>query len=318
MSAGTLGSPPLETDDGETVVLTNAHVAAPMGQATAGDPILQPGPEDGGEPPEGWRSSSEAGSDGDEVDSVADTIGTLSEWSEIGPNGPNTTDSALVDVDPNDVKRTILGVGPLVGFTDTDIEADEEYIKSGRTTGVTTGDLRGRDTRIRVGGFGPEPVVFEGVDLFGPMSARGDSGSLIGIDDPDNGGFTATNLLFAGSDEATIGVPMASIEGEHGTLTPLGDADGDETGDGKQPIGFHDRVRDRLEAEYDAVEEVGRAFRTRTWPLDLVVIATEDPAMGVERARGIDADVVALLVPTGSETEPPEIPSGIVVVPVDP
>ena len=196
VSAGTLGSPPLRTGDGERVVLTNAHVAAPIGDAAPGDPFLQPGPADGGGP--------------------GDRVGDLLEWSEIARDRPNETDSALVAVGEDAVRGDVLDVGPLVGFEEP--TRDATFTKSGRTTGVTTGDLRGRDTRIRVRGYHGEPTVFEGVDTFGPMSAAGDSGSLIGVERDD--GFRATDLLFAGSDRVTFGIPLSTIQDEHGALTP--------------------------------------------------------------------------------------------------
>lgn len=199
VTAGTLGSPPLATEDGRTVVMTNAHVAAPIGAAEPGDDVLQPGPADGG--------------------STDDAIGTLAEAADIARDEPNTTDSALVAVDPSDLTGSVLGVGPLAGFGEPTMDAT--YTKSGRTTGVTTGDLRGRDARIEVRGYYDEPTVFEGVDVFGPMSAAGDSGSLIGIADD---GFRATDLLFAGSDRSTIAAPLSAVQAEHGQLTPVDDA----------------------------------------------------------------------------------------------
>lgn len=200
ISAGTLGSPPLETEDGTTVVLTNAHVAAPVGIAEPDDAIYQPGPADGG--------------------TADDVVGTLVEGSEIAPNEPNTTDSAIVEVDPSTFASTILGIGEFAGFTDP--ETDATYTKSGRTTGVTTGDLRGRDARIKVRGYHDEPTTFEGIDVFGPMSAAGDSGSLIGIERED--GFYATDLLFAGSDRTTLAIPIDAVEAAHGDLEPLKEA----------------------------------------------------------------------------------------------
>jgi hypothetical protein len=194
-TAGTLGSPALATESGDVVVLTNAHVAAPIDAAETDDDVYQPGPADGGEP--------------------ADAVGTLADFSAIARDEPNTTDSALVAVDPADVEARVLGIGPFAGFAEPD--RDATYTKSGRTTGVTTGELRGRDVRIRVGGYYQEPTVFQGCDLFGPMSAAGDSGSLIGIERED--GFHATHLLFAGSDRATIAVPMDAVEAEHGPLS---------------------------------------------------------------------------------------------------
>lgn len=298
ISAGTMGSIVLESEDGEPVVLTNAHVAAPE-VASEGDPIYQPGPEDGG--------------------TESDEIGELREWSEISSEEPNTSDSALVTVDPEDIDEEILGIGPLVGFAEPDIDANEEYTKSGRTTGVTTGELRGRDTRIEVGGFGPEPVVFEGVDTFTDMGDPGDSGSLIGIGD---GELTATNLLFAGSDDATIAIPVNALFEEHGELVPAG-RDGDEPGNGEEPGDpgdgqFADRLRNRLETEYDDVSEEEGAFRVGAWPLSLLVVPGEDLGGAVERARGADADTVVIAVPEGTEGEIPDIPSGVAIVNVDP
>jgi hypothetical protein len=236
ITAGTLGSPPLTTEDGATVVLTNAHVAAPIGAAESGDDILQPGPADGGE-------------DGD-------TIGTLTESADIARDEPNTTDSALVAVDPDDVTNTVLGVGQFAGFTEPTMDAT--YTKSGRTTGVTTGELRGRDGRVRVNGYYDSPTVFEGVDVFGPMSAGGDSGSLIGI--LDGGEFRATDLLFAGSDRSTIAAPIPAVEAEHGELTPVasGAGSGDDTDSGPDHTGFTATVAARLRTAYgDAAVESG-------------------------------------------------------------
>lgn len=199
ITAGTLGSPPIETEDGRTVVVTNAHVAAPIGVAEVGDDVLQPGPADGG--------------------TAADAIGTLADAAEIARDEPNTTDSALVAVDPSNVTGSVLGVGRLAGFAEPTMDAT--YTKSGRTTGVTTGDLRGRDARIQVRGYYDEPTVFEGVDVFGPMSAAGDSGSLIGIAEDE---FRATDLLFAGSDRSTIAVPLSAVQAVHGPLEPVEEA----------------------------------------------------------------------------------------------
>ncbi|WP_435064642.1 hypothetical protein [Halobaculum sp. EA56] len=300
ITAGTLGSPPLETEDGRTVVLTNAHVAAPIGEAETGDDVLQPGPADGG---------------GD-----GDAIGTLAAYSEIDPDAPNTTDSALVAVDPDDVTGTVLGVGPFAGFAEP--TTDATYTKSGRTTGVTTGDLRGRDGRVRVGGYHEEPTVFEGVDVFGPMSAGGDSGSLIGI--VEGGAFRATDLLFAGSDRSTIGAPIPAVEAEHGELTPLstggtgdgGGGDGGGTGDGGDgggsdgDAGFAAAVGRRLRAAYgEAAVEAGTdvAFRVEGPVRAAVAVAAAEgdlaPAAGRAVAAAGPGVAPALAYPSGVESD---------------
>jgi len=304
ITAGTLGSPPLRTTDGRTVVLTNAHVAAPLDVAEPGDEILQPGPADGG------------GED--------DALGTLVEASDIAPDEPNTTDSALVEVDPAEVRDVMLGVGPFAGFGEAGMRA--MYTKSGRTTGVTTGELRGRDARIRVGGYHDEPTVFTGVDVFGPMSAGGDSGSLIGVADD---GFRATHLLFAGSDRATIAAPLSAVEAEHGELTPVGgdgngdggssgdggdgtdgDGDGGNTGDGDVGTVFHALVERHLVDAYgaDAVRSGGEtAFRV-DGPVALAVTlaptaAAAIAAAGRALAAADDGTVPVLAYPAAVENE---------------
>jgi len=169
--------------------------------------VLQPGPADGG--------------------TEDDVVGSLIEGSEIRPDEPNTTDSAIVAVDPADFEDRVLGIGEFAGFAEP--PTDATFTKSGRTTGVTTGDLRGRDARIKVRGYHEAPTVFTGIDVFGPMSAAGDSGSLIGVEGGD--GFRATDLLFAGSDRTTLAVPIETVEAEHGELTPApGATDADDTG----------------------------------------------------------------------------------------
>lgn len=209
VSAGTLGTPPLSTEAGELVFVTNTHVAAPPPDAADGDPCLQPGPHDGG------------GED--------DRIGTLHEFAPISRTEKNRTDSALVAVDPADLRENeILEIGPLAGFREPTFDATHE--KSGRTTGLTSGGLRARDVEIEVRGYYPdEPVTFAGVDAFDPMSQGGDSGSLIGrrVD----GDFYGTNLLFAGSPFVTFGVPWTEVAAFHGDLA-VANPPADDGGDG--------------------------------------------------------------------------------------
>jgi hypothetical protein len=78
-----------------------------------------------------------------------------------------------------------------------------------------------RGHHLGLKGFHPfsEPLQFVDLDVFGAMSAGGDSGSVIGILRPD--GFYGTDLLFAGSQNLTLGVPMETVQDEHGTLEPI-------------------------------------------------------------------------------------------------
>jgi hypothetical protein len=261
-TAGTLGSPPLLDENGDTVVLTNAHIAAPIDAASKGDPIYQPGPIDGG--------------------TEEDTLGTLREWSDISETGSNTTDSALVSVDRDVMKNTVLEIGSLASIGDgggspgSDMRAT--YTKSGRTTGVTTGSQRGYDARVEVRGYYDEPVVFEGVAVFSPMSAGGDSGSLIGIERDD--GFHGTHLLFAGSDRTTLGIPLSAVQDKHGTLKPIEPSQQERSFRANQEgRSFHEQVRHALVDGYgpSAVTDAGEDsdFLVTTPFVRLAVIVAE-------------------------------------------
>lgn len=199
IGAGTIGSPLLE-HEGDPVVLTNSHVVGTSAKH------YQPASMDGG--------------------AEENPIGTTREQSELDPGKVQTTDSALIDVDPDIVTDTILGIGTLLELGDAGNALDRTYAKSGRTTNVTEDNLRGRDANVNVA-YGPDTIRFTGCDIFGDLSEPGDSGSLIGYKTED--GFVATDLLFAGSSRITVGIPLNAVEAYHG---PLRVPDGDENGDG--------------------------------------------------------------------------------------
>jgi hypothetical protein len=300
VTAGTLGTPPLRAaDHDEPVVLTNAHVAAPIDAASEGDPILQPGPADGG--------------------TEADDLGTLVDWVQPTPDEPNETDSALVAVDPDRYRGGVLGVGTLQGWTEGTM--DDQYTKSGRTTGVTTGKLRGTDARVKVNGYHDGPTQFVGLDVFSPMSAGGDSGSVIGIERED--GLYGTDLLFAGSDRTTLGVPIGTVQEVHGELTPMdpgetggGSGDGGDGGDGGTGGGdgtrsFRARVGNELRRRYgEAVrpDTAGVDFRVGTY-LGTFVVATATTAdaaldaVGPVVAAAGDDEAPAVVYPREAETD---------------
>jgi len=205
VSAGTLGSVPLNTQEGHTVFLTNAHVAAPPGEVEPADDILQPGVADGGQGKE-------------------DKVGEVIDWSEISKDGENTTDSALVhSIALKD--NELLGLGELHRLS-TSFSKGTEFEKSGRTTGVTEGSLVADDVTINVRGYYPdESVTFTEVDGFTPMSAGGDSGSLICEKRQERR--VATHLLFAGSPQITFGIPIENVFDEHGRLSVINKPDED-------------------------------------------------------------------------------------------
>lgn len=202
VTAGTLGTPPLRTQNGRSVFLTNTHVAAPVNNSSIGDAIIQPGTADGG--------------------TASDRIGTLVERTEIEPKSSgrkNRTDSALVEVEADHLQHDVFELWEnLRGWTEPAV--GRTYTKSGRTTGVTSGRLTARNATFEISGFFPsEPAVFEGLDVYTGMAAGGDSGSLIGVE--RNDGFYGTSLLFAGSPTITLGIPMTNVQAHHGPLSPV-------------------------------------------------------------------------------------------------
>lgn len=203
ITAGTLGTPPLRTRNGRLVFLTNTHVAAPVGKSSVGDSVLQPGRADGGQ--------------------ASDRIGTLLEKTDVKPKSSgqkNRTDSALVEVSPDHLQHDIFEIqGDLRGWAEAQV--GQTYVKSGRTTSTTSGRCTARNATFEIGGFFDEPAVFENLDVFEPMSAGGDSGSLIGQE--REGGFFGTSLLFAGSTQITLAIPMSAVQSHHGQLTPVQD-----------------------------------------------------------------------------------------------
>ncbi|MEK6575434.1 MAG: hypothetical protein AABZ58_14085, partial [Chloroflexota bacterium] len=79
--------------------------------------------------------------------------------------------------------------------------------KSGRSTGLTTGEITVLDAAVNVGYGGGRTARFEGQIITGPMSRPGDSGSLLVAGDS----LRAVGLLFAGSDQVTIYNPIQAV-----------------------------------------------------------------------------------------------------------
>ncbi|MPV36309.1 chymotrypsin family serine protease [Georgenia subflava] len=181
VSAGTLGA--FVTLDGApgTHILSNYHVLVGSPTARTGDPVLQPGPADGG--------------------SDSDRVGRLAGFVPLSAGERARVDAALalvddgVGVDPTYPVGLLAGVAEAIG--------DDVVQKIGRTTGVTDGRVTAIELDGVVVGYGPElgeltfdnQIEVEGsADL--PFSRGGDSGSLV-YRPADR---RAVGLLFAGSE----------------------------------------------------------------------------------------------------------------------
>ncbi len=179
VSAGTFGA--LVREGRHEYILSNNHVLANENEAKVGDPILQPGPYDGGRPDR-------------------DTIAQLAGFVKLEAEATNLVDAAIATpIVRDDVAPEILHVGRVKG--DAEPEIDLSVRKSGRTTRYTEGTVTATDVTLRVG-YSEGALVFTDQFLVGArggFSGPGDSGSL--IVDAEN---RAVGLLFAGSPFTTV------------------------------------------------------------------------------------------------------------------
>jgi hypothetical protein len=213
ITAGTLGC--LVKRAEETYILSNNHVLANSNDAKLGDPILQPGPYDGGKLEE------------DQIATLSDFVPIKYEF-DVGkcPIGKGTVslvniilsilkvrsrlqlveaqaeinkvDCAIAKPLKDDlVKKEVLKIGEPNGIIEG--ELNMEIKKSGRTTGFTEGKITQLNATVRVMYGVGKWAVFEDQLVATPMSQGGDSGSC--VFDKNN---RLCGLLFAGSDKTTI------------------------------------------------------------------------------------------------------------------
>lgn len=169
-------------------ILSNNHVLANSNAAALGDPILQPGPFDGGVDP-------------------ADRIARLSRFIPITfhPLVPlglhnNLVDAAVAEGQFHDLDREIYWIGYVRGWRrKANVAVGTIVQKTGRTTNYTTGRITAINATVDVGYGGGRVARFKDQIVTTNISAGGDSGSLVTtLDD------VAVGLLFAGSSVATI------------------------------------------------------------------------------------------------------------------
>lgn len=177
-----LGSPP------RYYILSNNHVLANSNDANLGDPILQPGPFDGGTDP-------------------ADRIARLSRFIPITFDPPvpraqhqNLVDAAVAAGEFHDLDREIYWIGYVRGWRrKANVTVGTIVQKTGRTTNYTTGRITAINATVDVGYGGGRVARFIDQIVTTNISAGGDSGSLVTTLDG-----VAVGLLFAGSSVATI------------------------------------------------------------------------------------------------------------------
>ena len=181
ITAGTLGVF-VVLEDGATAMLSNNHVLANENLAKIGDPILQPGPLDGG--------------------TTSDQVARLSAFARLSRRRRNSIDAAVAKIEDGARLnyRNIPGIGRLAGQGELP-EIGDVVRKTGRTTGTRDGRVTAIELDNLVVGYDIGDIIFDGqIEIEGTgsqaFSDGGDSGSL--IVDRDR---LAVALLFAGSNQ---------------------------------------------------------------------------------------------------------------------
>ncbi len=213
ITAGTLGG--VVRRNGEILILSNNHVLANSNAANRGDPILQPGPHDGGRLPQDQLAElaefvpiqfQEGPSDCPFARGViallnagCRLIGSRTRYQIIRlQQQDNLVDAAVArPLRPEELSAEILEIGAIQGRTRGELGMAVK--KSGRTTGLTTGEIQQVDVTVNVQYGAGRIARFTDQLLAGPMSQGGDSGSAV-LDQ----GNRLVGLLFAGSDNSTI------------------------------------------------------------------------------------------------------------------
>ncbi|MDZ7373925.1 MAG: S1 family peptidase [candidate division KSB1 bacterium] len=228
ITAGTFGAVVRDRGTGQRLILSNNHVLANSNDAAVGDPILQPGPADGGHHPQDRIADllrfvrivfEGGGGDGEggicRIAAFASQVANLaarllgSEW-RLHPvravQQANRVDAAVARPISGDViTDAVLEVGEIHGTTAPHLGM--AVLKSGRTTAVTTGTIELLDATVRVSYGAAGTALFEGQIVTGNMSAPGDSGSLL----VEASSRRAVGLLFAGSDQSTVYNPIPDV-----------------------------------------------------------------------------------------------------------
>jgi virginiamycin B lyase len=232
---GTLGSLVTKPIGGVPTlfILSNNHVMALANQASIGDAIVQPGYEDG-------------------CSSTHQVVGHLSQFVSINfSGGSNTVDAAIAQTSKSLVvsNGAILEIGPPSSAIASP-SVGMQVMKSGRTTGLTTGTIDAINVTVMInyGAPGWAKFVNQFAVIPGPtFSWHGDSGALI----VTANGLNPVGLLFAGSAAETLANPIESVVSAlnitfvGGTASPTGLTNTQNFADPK--IAAISKVKDRYD-----------------------------------------------------------------------
>ncbi|MGO0121648.1 hypothetical protein [Desulfothermobacter acidiphilus] len=221
VTAGTFGAVVYDRINHEPLILSNNHILANRtngrdGRSRIGDPILQPGSYDGGTPghdsiatlcrlvPLRYTAEPATCAIARVMEQYANSALRLLTRRRYYlkllrlTNSTNRVDAALArPLQAGLVESQIMEIGAVAGTAEPALGMAVK--KCGRTTGLTSGEVRYVNVTLTVNLGHQEQAFFEDQFVATRMSAPGDSGSL--IVDQDN---RAVGLLFAGSDRFTV------------------------------------------------------------------------------------------------------------------
>ncbi len=224
ITAGTLGCAVRDRQTGVRMILSNNHVLADRNAGKPGDPILQPGPADGGSPqrdtiallerfetihynqePPACNIARAYACLGNRLARAAGSHHQL-QVIQAFPMATNLIDAALArPILDSDVLDENLDIGAIQGQAEAALGM--QVCKTGRTTGFTTGTINVLDATVSVNYGEERTATFVHQIVGAPMSEGGDSGSLLVTSDTKQ----AVGLLFAGSSQATLFNPIQAV-----------------------------------------------------------------------------------------------------------
>ncbi len=224
ITAGTFGCVVRDNLTNDRLILSNNHVIANSNNAQVGDPILQPGPADGGQQQSDTIARLErfcpiefitqpgtcslAQTFAEVGNALASLAGSQHRVSTFQQNqqAVNLVDAAVArPINDSDILDDILEIGALQGTTLATLGM--QVRKSGRTTEFTTGQITVMDSTVEVNYGAGRTARFENQIVTSAMSQGGDSGSAL----VDADSLLAVGLLFAGSNQATIHNPIQAV-----------------------------------------------------------------------------------------------------------
>jgi hypothetical protein len=224
ITAGTLGCVVRDLKTGVRMILSNNHVLADRNAGKPGDPILQPGPTDGGttqrdtiallerfepilynqQPAVCTIARFYAGL-GNRLARLVGSHHQVQVFQSF-PYATNQIDAALArPILDSDVLDEILEIGAIQGQAEAALGM--KVCKAGRTTSLTEGLVNVMDATVTVNYGDERTATFEHQIVSTPMSEGGDSGSLLVASESKK----AVGLLFAGSSKATLYNPIQAV-----------------------------------------------------------------------------------------------------------